>query len=147
MHNSKICYKCEKLLPLTEFNKRSVSFDGLAGRCKQCVKINSSAYRERHIERLRAYDRGRSKSPARLRLAAKYTRIWRDNDPRRYLCHNEVRKAVRNGVLIKQPCSVCGSEKSMAHHESYDRPLEVIWFCQPHHRARHREMVAIGIKT
>lgn len=40
------------------------------------------------------------------------------------------------GLLKKQPCWVCG-EKAIAHHPDYDRPLDVVWLCQPHHKQTH----------
>lgn len=54
--------------------------------------------------------------------------------------HKLVRKAIRNGDLVQQPCEVCGDENSVAHHEDYDKPLEVRWFCRKHHFKRHREL-------
>jgi hypothetical protein len=35
---------------------------------------------------------------------------------------------LRDNKLSKQPCVVCG-EKAEAHHDNYDRPLEVRWLC------------------
>jgi ribosomal protein L15E len=32
---------------------------------------------------------------------------------------------------------VCGAKKSVAHHEDYKKPLDVIWLCQEHHKAVH----------
>lgn len=45
--------------------------------------------------------------------------------------------AVRDGRVIRQPCLVCGAEKVEAHHPDYAKPLEVLWFCRPHHKAHH----------
>jgi hypothetical protein len=30
--------------------------------------------------------------------------------------------------------------KTLAHHESYDEPLTVMWLCQPCHKQRHKEI-------
>ena len=55
--------------------------------------------------------------------------------------HRIVAKAKQDGVLVPQPCSICGSmEKIQAHHEDYDNPLDVTWYCAPHHRLRHLEL-------
>ena len=64
---------------------------------------------------------------------------WRQRNPRSYLAHLTTQNALRLGILERQPCEVCGAEKSEAHHPDYDRPLEVQWLCRAHHRARHRE--------
>lgn len=51
-----------------------------------------------------------------------------------------VGKAIKNGTLKRMPCQVCGNPKVEAHHDDYDKPLEVMWLCQKHHRARHVEL-------
>jgi hypothetical protein len=44
----------------------------------------------------------------------------------------------RRGLLVKQPCRVCGSlEKVEKHHEDYSKPLEVFWLCRPCHKSIH----------
>ena len=48
-----------------------------------------------------------------------------------------VRRAIREGVLEPQPCAVCGTTPTQAHHENYLTPLEVVWLCQRHHAKRH----------
>jgi ribosomal protein S27AE len=42
--------------------------------------------------------------------------------------------------LVRMPCIRCGEAKSVAHHEDYDKPLEVMWLCQPCHKQRHKEL-------
>ena len=44
--------------------------------------------------------------------------------------------AVRDGIVKRLPCEVCGN-KSEAHHTDYAKPLEVRWLCFPHHRQAH----------
>ncbi len=45
---------------------------------------------------------------------------------------------VNKGKIKKEPCVVCGEmEKVEAHHEDYDKPLEVIWYCRKHHIELH----------
>lgn len=48
-----------------------------------------------------------------------------------------VAKALRDGILTQQPCSDCGREPAVAHHEDYARPLDVVWLCRVHHVAAH----------
>ena len=48
-----------------------------------------------------------------------------------------VSKALKNGSLIRQPCEVCGSLCSEAHHADYSKPLKVQWFCRKHHCREH----------
>jgi hypothetical protein len=47
--------------------------------------------------------------------------------------HNSVTTAIRNGELIKHnECFRCGLEtdKLEAHHNDYNKPLEVEWLCK-----------------
>lgn len=44
---------------------------------------------------------------------------------------------IKRGKILKEGCEVCGSEAE-AHHEDYNRPHEVKWFCRPHHLEFHR---------
>lgn len=53
--------------------------------------------------------------------------------------HSKVLLAVRAGKLIPQPCEACESLDVEAHHDNYDLPLEVRWFCPFHHRRLHIE--------
>lgn len=50
----------------------------------------------------------------------------------------KVRTAVKYGKLEKQPCEVCGTTKNVdAHHDDYEKPLEVRWLCKSHHKLHH----------
>lgn len=47
-------------------------------------------------------------------------------------------KKIREGELVRQPCEVCGIDKTIeAHHDDYYRPLEVRWLCRKHHIEHH----------
>lgn len=56
-----------------------------------------------------------------------------------------VRRAIRDGKLIRQPCEMCGLDgtypkgrpKVHAHHDNYDKPLDVRWLCVSCHRKVH----------
>lgn len=68
---------------------------------------------------------------------------WKAANRAKYLAHKAVENALVAGRLTKQPCERCGTEdKVHAHHDDYSKPLEVRWLCPPHHKERHREMLA-----
>jgi hypothetical protein len=140
MHSSKACFKCGKTLPLTEFYKHPAMGDGHLGKCKQCTKKDVTEHREKNIDKIREYDRTRSKLPHRKSLAVELHRVWRKEDARRDKCHRAVSRAILNGTITRLPCEVCGSEKSQAHHEDYDKPLDVMWLCAQHHCDRHKKL-------
>ncbi len=53
--------------------------------------------------------------------------------------------AKKKGLLVVQPCEVCGSTaKIQGHHDNYFLPLEVKWLCQTHHAQRHYELEQIA---
>jgi len=62
-----------------------------------------------------------------------------------------VRRAIKDGRLVPADrCSICGKHcKTQAHHQSYDRPLEVDWVCRGCQIAVHnavREIVRTAQK-
>jgi hypothetical protein len=65
-----------------------------------------------------------------------------------------VEKAIAKGILVRQPCEVCGESpvgsdgRSLvhAHHCDYNKPLEVMWLCQPHHYEWHQRNKAVPRK-
>lgn len=64
---------------------------------------------------------------------------WRANNQRAVWAQKALHSAMRRGLVEKQPCAICGDEKSEAHHPDYSRPADVIWLCRKHHRQAHRE--------
>lgn len=44
-----------------------------------------------------------------------------------------VYRALRKGLLQRQPCKVCAVAGAHAHHTDYSKPLEVEWLCRKHH--------------
>jgi ribosomal protein S27AE len=48
---------------------------------------------------------------------------------------------VKRGKVVKSPnCSKCGSKDAIeAHHEDYNRPLNVVWFCRKCHISYHQK--------
>ena len=140
MIRSKECFKCKTVKPIEDFYKHPKMLDGHVNKCKECNKNDCTANRNKNIEKFRAYDRKRGKIPERAKAAQEISAAWRAKDARRSVAHQRVFKAVRNGSLVRQPCIRCGEVKSLAHHEDYDKPLEVMWLCQPCHKQRHKEL-------
>jgi len=141
MIRSKTCFKCSAVKPLSEFYKHSMMTDGHVNKCKECNKKDVTKNRNKNIERIRQYDRDRAKNPERQKTASAISTAWRQADKRRMKCHNAVTRAIRSGKLVRQPCVRCEEVKSLAHHEDYDKPLDVVWLCQPCHKQRHKEML------
>lgn len=105
-------------------------------RCKECVKASVRANRLDRIDYYRQYDRMRASQPHRMANNFQQSQSWRQEFPNRRRAQGLVQHALRSGKLQKLPCMVCG-EKAVAHHPDYDRPLDVVWLCQPHHKQAH----------
>jgi hypothetical protein len=131
----KVCFKCGVTRPREDFYKNPRMADGRMGKCKQCTKDDVHANRIKNLERIREYDRNRAKNPKRQA----HIKAWRQADVRRTRCHNAVARAVRSGRLTPTPCVQCGCEKTVAHHPDYNKPLDVVWLCQPCHIAIHQQ--------
>jgi membrane-associated HD superfamily phosphohydrolase len=140
MIRSKECFKCKTIMPLSEFYKHSAMGDGHLNKCKECAKTDVKKHREDNIEKVRAYDRERGKRPERMAAQVSITRLWRAEDKRRAKAHNAVSQAIKKGKLVRQSCERCEAKKTEAHHEDYDKPLEVMWLCTPCHKQRHKEL-------
>jgi hypothetical protein len=48
-------------------------------------------------------------------------------------------KARQEGLIQKKPCEACGEPKAQAHHDDYDKPLEVMWLCGSCHHKWHNK--------
>lgn len=48
-----------------------------------------------------------------------------------------VTNLIKTGKIKPQNCIVCNSEKAQAHHENYDKLLDITWLCAKHHQQRH----------
>lgn len=62
---------------------------------------------------------------------------WRYSNIEKWKAHKLVYTNIRNRNLKKDPCVICGNEKSEAHHEDYSKPLDIMWLCKKHHYEHH----------
>ena len=142
---SKICSnpKCGKEKPLSDFYKNKGMKDGRVNKCKECTKKSVTIHREKNIDKIRAYDRERSKLPHRIKLNDKTCKMFRKQFPLAYKAHNAVNNAVRDGRLIKPTkCPSCkkSARQIEGHHKDYNKPLDVIWLCSICHRRLDKDL-------
>ncbi len=138
---SKTCFKCKQLLSQTAFYKHSATCDGRLGKCKECTKRDVRECYAAHREERAEYERMRSGRQSRKSQRARYQRNRRRIHPTKYRASNAVSNAVRDGRLVRRPCELCGDVKAQAHHDNYDKALEVRWLCFKHHRELHGQIV------
>lgn len=131
--DSKKCFKCNIEWPLHYFYKHPQMADGHLNKCKKCTKSDVRKHRADNIEEVREYDKNRYQTENRKKQSTENCKKQRAKYPEKYKARTAVSNAVRDKRLLKLPCCVCGSKKSTAHHEDYNKPLEVVWVCLQHH--------------
>jgi hypothetical protein len=129
---TKVCFKCDAELPITNFYKHPMMGDGHLGKCKACARYDVRENRKRRLTYYVEYDRLRSKNPERRSAIRSYQHPFKD------AARKSLHKAVAAGEVKKSPCEVCGEVKSEAHHTDYNKPLDVMWVCRKHHADIHR---------
>lgn len=147
----KHCKTCNRTLPLMDFYGATTG--RISTKCKDCTKAYVKENRLIRLDHYRAYDRERASRPDRARARAEYQatergkqasekakRRYVENNPMKRSAHVAVGNAIRDGKLVRQPCEVCGSENSHAHHDDYSKPLDVRWLCSKHHAEHHKAM-------
>ena len=152
----KVCFKCGETKPLAEYYAHKQMADGHLNKCKICTKKDANKHRAENLEYCKDYDRKRIDQPSRIAKRKEIAERWK-NDPELkekmrlsrivWLEKNTIKRAahiitgnaIRDGKLVKQPCIVCG-EDAEAHHEDYNYPMDVVWYCKKHHGERHRQI-------
>jgi len=133
----KVCFKCLKLKPLSDFYKHAQMKDGTLNKCKSCTKLDVHNHRHvTHRESVLEYDRLRAKHPHRISKSRAIQSRWRTQHPERRKAQILLGNAVKSGKILKLPCQECG-EAAEAHHPDYSRPLSVVWLCPAHHKQLH----------
>jgi hypothetical protein len=130
----KTCFKCEKIKEINEFYRHAQMSDGRLNKCKECTKSDSTAHRDKNLEKIRAYDRARGN-----RQGYGYVLEYRTKNPKKYKAHTMISNALRAGK-IKKPdsCQECDSSFAIeGHHDDYSKPLEVRWLCASCHKQWH----------
>lgn len=140
----KKCFKCGKFKDIEQFYKHKEMADGHLGKCKTCAKKDvNKRYRDPNArEKIREYEKARFKRPERKRKLIEYQVKRRKLFPGKYKARYAVSNAVKNGMLKKLPCEICGNAKSQAHHRDYRKKLDVKWLCFVCHRKEHGQEVS-----
>lgn len=148
------CKQCAQTRPLSEFPLKKNRSGTVTPRhtCIECRKAQEKQWSHQ------AYLRLRDEAPEKYqdRLAANRKR-HREHYETRYktakleynktrrpkelpIAHVKVKRALASGALIRPAqCSQCAKEVRVeAHHDDYNKPLEVRWLCRPCHSEAHR---------
>lgn len=126
---TKVCNRCERELPVSEFYRQKLNRDGLFGQCKACVIERSLA---------RYYGAIPPRAPAKDQKAS---------------ARRKTQYARKAGKLrLGESCQDCGRGFSderprQAHHPDYSRPLDVVWLCPACHGHRHAWVGAAFLRS
>lgn len=157
----KVCKKCNKEKDETEFRRRNERL--FYNHCKECQRQKrkedywanrglelkkNKEYRERNKEVLSTKRRDRTGATKRngkdlvkfKKTVKRRLKNYREKFPFKIKAHNEVRKALRKKALLKPDrCEMCKRSVGVeAHHEDYEKSLEVRWLCRQCHIKIHR---------
>ena len=137
---TKICSQCKKEKVLSDFYFR-VDQNKYRANCKKCCCNQKYEYvdedREKFNKRIYLYRmRNIEKTREREKIKAAKFRL---KYPLKYKARIKISTLIRAGKLKQQSCEVCGIFPTQAHHEDYNKPLEVKWLCLKHHAMLHRE--------
>lgn len=92
-------------------------------------KRYQDAHREEHYARVRKYAATHREKMCSWAKAQQRRTNW---------ATDKVLRAIKKGIMKKQPCEICGVEPAEAHHDDYNFPLEVRWLCKKHHVEWHQ---------
>lgn len=116
---SKICSKCKKLLPLKKFCVDREKKTGICSQCHQCKNEKNKDYRD------------------------KYYKIYNKKFKKERSARSLVSRQIKKGEIKRGTCIVCKSKTNIvAHHEDYNKPLQIIWICRRHHYALHHHLIS-----
>ena len=133
------CYRC-----------RGIKENPKVGYCNKCHREKDNEWRletgrtKKHQTGLCPLCGGEKQTPKRsycISCANKLTAKWRREHPRtgeelrKHKVRQLTRYCIRKGYIEILPCEVCGTtDRIEAHHDDYNKPLEVRFLCRKHHR-------------
>ena len=135
----KICIVCKTDKDLNEYYSDNIKKDKKKNVCKECYDSQVSQYRKtekskkiRKVMSKRYY----SSDKGKLKIAEQSKRYNKLNGR----CNKIIYNAIKENKILKGICMVCKEAKTDAHHENYNKPLEVLWLCRKHHKQLHASM-------
>jgi len=152
------CQYCKTSKPTDDFYQSSIRKDGINGSCKECVRAKVRANRAKNLDYYLEFDRKRANNPDRVQARKDYQqtergqrkagaakRAYAERNPTIRQAHNAVNNALRDGKIVRPSCcETCQQEAVLhGHHCDYNKLLDVMWLCDPCHKAWHKDNTPI----
>ena len=118
---TKVCFKCKKEKPLSEFYKHPRMADGYLNKCKECTKKDVHKNYEKNIENQDYIEKERERG------RDKYRRLY--SNGRSKSAHKENRHSRRDVELRGVRC-----EGKEVHHWDYNRKLDIFLLSRRAHK-------------
>lgn len=67
--------------------------------------------------------------------------------PNERRAHSIVNKHLSLGKIERRPCEICGNPKTDAHHDDYNKPLDIRWLCRKCHADWHSKNEPVRAKN
>ena len=128
------CSKCKKVKPLSSFHRSRGKVYGRISHCKECGHLISVSHYATHRKYFREY---RERPGVKRRELLRWRNFVKSN-PKINKARSWVRNSVKSGLLKKTPCVICREKKTEGHHDNYNKPLQVTWYCRRCHREWHK---------
>jgi hypothetical protein len=115
----------------SEYNKKYYAKN------KERENARAKAWREANREKIKEYNKKYKTSHKELvnsLLKKDKAKHSEEHKIRKRIC-----EAIRRGSLERQPCEVCGSMPTEAHHDNYNEPYNITWLCRRHHVDWHKK--------
>jgi len=138
---SRICSSCQIEKPLEYFYKdrsKPLSRDYICAECRKLSNRIRDRERDRTPDRISKAKEWLHSDKGKERARQRYKEDYSQNK-QKYSAQRAIKRLIDLGIIIRQPCEVCGDEPSLGHHPDYSQPLKVVWLCQKHHKEIHRK--------
>jgi len=141
----KTCFKCRQTKALSQFYHHPKMRDGHLGKCKECTKRDTKLNYAKNREYYHEYNRQQAQTAKVKERRAESQRRTRLRHPQKYRAWTALNNAIRDGMLTKEPCEICGASKAQGHHDDHSKPLVVRWLCFKCHRETEHGQVVTAL--
>lgn len=132
--NTKVCFKCGRELPLSEFYRHPEMADGHLNKCKDCTRKDvKQNYDKKSKDELWL-------EKERIRGREKYHRLDYKNKPYNNLVRKELNSKEGNTSSILKRLGLYDKNKE-AHHWNYNKPNSVILLSRKAHHRIHKHLI------